>query len=60
MNRYRVTYWEDEFNCVCEVEIDAEDEKGLKTKVDEYAKTNLDIESLAGAKWRKIEMIMQV
>ena len=54
MNRYRVTYWEDEFNCVCEVEIDAEDEKGLKTKVDEYAKTNLDIESLAGATWCKI------
>lgn len=54
MKKFKVTYWEDEWTCAAEVEIEATDESDLKAKVDAYYESNLKNENIGGARWSEI------
>lgn len=54
LRKFRVTYWEDEWSCVAETEIEAFDETDLKIKANNYYDSNLKNENIAGARWAEI------
>jgi hypothetical protein len=48
--KYKVCYYEDEFTCVAETEIECEEDE-IHKKTDEYFEKNLQHLDIAGAKW---------
>lgn len=54
MKKYIVTYWEDEWTCVAEVEMEAENENELRAKADKYYEENLTDKNVCGARWNEV------
>jgi len=51
--KYLVNYYEDIYSCVCEIEIECEENK-IKDFVDKYYEENLKHLDISGANWREI------
>ena len=51
--KYLVSYYEDEYTCAHEIEIESNEEE-IKEKVDEYNEENLKNLEIAGANWREV------
>jgi len=51
--KYLVSYFEDEYTCVCEVEFEC-DENKIKDMADQYYEENLKHLDIAGVNWRKL------
>lgn len=54
MKKYLVTYWEDEFSCIAEIKIEAENEDEIRAKANKYYEENLLDTNVGGAKWDEI------
>jgi len=51
--KYLVSYYEDEYTIIHEIEIECDKEE-IKEIVDKYYEENLKQFDIAGAKWRKV------
>ena len=53
-SKYRISYYEDEYNCVAETEVECE-ESEIKEITDKYYLDNLRDKDISGANWNIIE-----
>jgi len=52
--KYSITYWEDEFTMIDEIEVEVDNVSELKKLADDYYDKNLKDKNVGGARWRKI------